>query len=139
MHLKVITPERVVFTDEIDGVSLMTTEGEITVLPHHIPLVTLLQPGELRYQKAGQTFLLAVSGGFVEIRTDGTIIILADSAEHAHEIDESRAEAARTRAQELMSTAQTDVNDEQRFVAFQTQREKALTRLQVARKYRKLK
>src|SRR4051812_45706668 len=102
MHFQIVTQERVVFKDEIDQITMMTEDGEITVLPHHIPLVTNLKPGELRYKKQGEEFGLAVSGGFGVIRDDGTIVILADTAEHAHEIDMARAEEARARAAKLM-------------------------------------
>jgi F-type H+-transporting ATPase subunit epsilon len=64
MKFQIITPERVVFSDEVDQVSLMTTTGEITILPHHIPLVTVLKPGELRYKKDNEEQAIAVSGGF---------------------------------------------------------------------------
>ncbi len=90
MLFKIITPERVVFSDEVDQVTMMTKSGEITVLPHHIPLVTLLQPGELRYKKNGDDQYIAVSGGFAEVRPDNSIVILADTAEHAHEINLDR-------------------------------------------------
>ena len=63
INFKIITPERVVYSDEVDQVSLMTRDGEITVLPHHIPLVTILQAGELRYKKGAEEKAIAISGG----------------------------------------------------------------------------
>src|SRR3989338_10091983 len=106
MHFQIITPERTAFSDEIDQISLMTEEGEITVLPHHIPLVTNLKPGEIRYKKQGKEFVIAVSSGFGVVRDDGSVVILADTAEHAHEIDLARAEEARAKAVKLMEEAQ---------------------------------
>ena len=137
MHFQIVTPERVVFKDEIDQITMMTEAGEITVLPHHIPLVTNLKPGELRYKKHGEDFAIAVSGGFGVIRDDGSIVVLADTAEHAHEIDLTRAEEARARAAKLMedSRNQEDVD----FTALAAQMEKELNRLRVGNKYRKLK
>lgn len=136
MKFQIITPERVVFSDEIDQLSMMTRDGEITVLPHHIPLITLLQPGELRYKKNGEEFFIAVSGGFAEVRSDNSLIILADTAEYAHEIDISRAEAARERALKLMQ--ETRHKEDVDYAALQTQLEKALNRLRVGNKYRKI-
>ncbi len=98
MKFQIITPERVVFSDEIDQISLLTEDGEITVMQHHIPLVTNLMPGELRYKKNNEEVTLAVSGGFGVVRDDGSVVVLADTAEHAHEIDLSRAEEARARS-----------------------------------------
>jgi len=137
MHFQIITPERVVFSDDIDQASFMTDNGEITVLPHHIPLVTLLQSGELRYKKNGEELFLATSGGFAEVRPDNSLVILADTAEHAHEIDLSRAEAARERAEKLMQEART--KEDVDYTALQVQLEKALARLRVGNKYRKPK
>ena len=136
LHFKIITPERVEFAAEVDQVSLMTTAGEITVLPHHIPLVTVLQPGELRYKKDGQEFALAVSGGFAEIKADNSLSILADTAEHVTTIDIARAEAARDRALQTMQGIRT--KDDAQFAAIQTSLERALNRLKVGKKYRKI-
>ena len=137
LHFKIITPERVVFEDEIDQISMMTPNGEITVLPHHIPLVTLLSPGELHYKKNNEDKDLAVSGGFAEVRDNNSVVILADTAEHAHEINVERAETARARAAQLMAEARG--KDDVDFAALQIQLEKALLRLKVGNRYRKLK
>ncbi len=72
-----------VFSEEVSQVTMMTTMGEITVLPHHIPLITVLKPGELKYKKDGVEKLIAVSGGFAEVKTDNSLTILADTAEYA--------------------------------------------------------
>ncbi|MBI5728642.1 MAG: F0F1 ATP synthase subunit epsilon [Candidatus Magasanikbacteria bacterium] len=137
MKFQIVTPERVVLSDEIDQITLTTEDGEITVLPRHIPLVTNLKPGELHYKKSGEDFGVAISGGFGVVKDDGSVVVLADTAEHAHEIDLVRAEEARARAAKLMSEPrkQEDVN----FAALQMQLEKALIRLKVGNKYRKLK
>ena len=137
MKFQIITPERVVFSDDVDQVTFMTTTGEITVLPHHIPLVTVLQGGELRYKKNGEEEFIAVSGGFAEVRPDNTLIILADAAEHAHEIDLSRAVAARERAHQTMQETRTF--DDREYAALQSALERALLRERVGNKYRKLR
>lgn len=134
MRFQIITPERIVFSDEINQISLPTVEGEITILPHHIPLVTLLKAGELRYIKETQEQTVAVSGGFAEVCPDGSVAILADTAEHAAEIDLARAEAARARAEKLMAEARhrEDVD----YTALASKLEKELARISVGKKYR---
>ena len=137
MQFQIITPERVVFTDNVDQVTMNTSAGEITVLAHHIPLVTVLQPGELRYKKNGEEFAIAISGGFAEVRADNSIKILADTAEHAHEIDLTRAEEARARAAKLMEEART--KEDVGYAAIAAKLEKELARLRVGNKYKKIK
>ncbi len=137
MKFQIITPEKTVFSEEADQVSIPTPDGEITILKNHIPLVTLLKPGELRYTKNRQEFVIAVSGGFAEVRPNNEVVVLADTAEHAHEIDLTRAEEARARAAKLMeeSRHKEDVD----YVALAAKMEKELARLRVGNKYRKLK
>ena len=105
LKFQIITPERVVFSEEVEQVSVMTREGEITILPNHIPLVGLLVPGEVRYKKMGEEVGIVVSTGFVEVQPGNSVVLLADTAEHAAEIDLARAEAARERATRLMGEA----------------------------------
>lgn len=137
MKFQIVTPERTVFSDEIEQITLMTEDGEITILPHHIPLVTNLKPGEVRYKKQGQESHLAVSGGFAIVRDDGSVVLLADTAEHAHEIDLARAEEARARAAKLMEEARNKEDID--FAALAVKLEKELNRLRVGNKYRKLR
>ncbi len=101
LKLDIVTAERVVYSDEVDLVVAPGVEGELGILPHHAPLMTMLQPGELRIKKGEEESYLAVSGGFIEVRPD-RVIILADAAERAEEIDIERAEAARRRAEEQL-------------------------------------
>ncbi|SRR3989339_200989 len=136
LKFRIVTPERVVFEEEVGQVTMMTRNGEITVLPHHLPLVTILEPGELRYKKNNEEHFLAVSGGFVEVKSDNTLSILADTAERADEIDLARAEAAKAKAERLMQEARSKADVD--FVAVQANLERALNRLKVGNKYRKL-
>ncbi len=136
INFKIVTPEKVVFSEQIDQITMMTKDGEITVLAHHVPLVSVLKPGEMRYKKDGQEYVLAVSGGFVEIKPDNSVVILADTAEQATEIDITRAEAAKAKAEKLMSEARS--KEDVDYVAIQVNLEKALNRLKVGQKYRKL-
>ena len=107
--------------------------GEITILPNHIPIVANLVAGEIRYKKNGQENFFAVSGGFIEIKEDGEIVVLADTAEFGEEIDVDRAEQAKEKAQKLMSEA---YKDEKVFADVAASLEKHLARLRVARKHR---
>ena len=101
----VVSVERIVFSDSADMVLVPGVEGMLGILPHHAPLMTVLVPGEITIRKAGQEdVLVAVGGGFVEVRPD-RVTILADSAERAEEIDIERAEAARRRAEERLHAA----------------------------------
>jgi F-type H+-transporting ATPase subunit epsilon len=101
-RLDVVTAERVVFSDDVDEVVAPGVEGQLGILPHHTPLMTTLLPGELLIKKSGEEFYLAVSGGFIEVRSD-RIIVLADAAERVEEIDVARAEEAKQRAQALLA------------------------------------
>jgi len=106
-HFKfeIVTPERVVLKTSVRQVSIPTTEGEITVLPFHIPLVSLLKAGVIEaVLEDGSRDVMAVSGGLVEVLAD-KVVILADSAERAIELDEVAIEAARSRAEALKEQA----------------------------------
>ena len=136
ISFKIITPERVIFEDQVDQVSLPTPDGEITVLPDHIPLVSVLQPGELRCKKGNTEYSLAVSGGFCEVRPDNSLVVLADTAERAEEIDIVRAEEAHQRALKLMAEARDKESVD--YAALQAKLEKEFARLRVGNRYRKL-
>ncbi|NQT04842.1 MAG: F0F1 ATP synthase subunit epsilon [Dehalococcoidia bacterium] len=102
IKLDVVTAERMVYSDDVDMVVAPGFEGQLGILPHHTPLMTTLLPGELRVKKGGEEVSLVISGGFLEVRPD-KVVVLADTAERADEIDVERAEAARKRAQERLS------------------------------------
>ena len=102
MLLEIVTAERLVYSDEVDIVVAPGMEGELGILPHHAPLLTILQPGELRIHKTGQEDVyMAVTGGFLEV-TGNRVIVLADAAERSEEIDEARAQEALRRAEERL-------------------------------------
>jgi len=129
MKFKIVTPERIVFEDEIEQVTLPTMEGEITVLPHHIPLIAVLKPGTMIAKKNGQDNELAVSGGLIEVRENNTVTVLADTAERAEEIDLERAEAARLEAEK--SLKEKVVADPNTLMVL----ERELARIKVAKKH----
>jgi F-type H+-transporting ATPase subunit epsilon len=99
IKLDVVTAEQVVYSDEVDTVIAPGVEGQLGILPHHAPLMTILEPGELWIRKEDTELCLAISGGFLEVRPD-RVIVLADAAERSEEIDQARAEEAMRRAQQ---------------------------------------
>ena len=101
VRLEIVTPESKTFSDDVDSVVIPGVEGELGVLPMHAPLMTLLEPGELRVMKNGEETRLAVGEGFVEI-TQEKIAVLTDMAVKESDIDESAAEEAIRRAEEAM-------------------------------------
>lgn len=102
MRLEIITAERVVFSDDVELVVAPGVEGQLGILPHHAPLLTILQPGEIRVVKGGQEQFLAVSGGFLEV-LGNKVTILADACERAEEIDLEHARQAMERAQQALA------------------------------------
>jgi F-type H+-transporting ATPase subunit epsilon len=136
IKLQIITPEKVVFSEEVDQFSVTTEAGEITILSHHIPLVTTLKAGELRYKKNGQEHILAISGGFTEVRPNNEVVVLADSADYAHEIDIAKAEEAKNKALKLLQEEHD--KDDIEYVSIQGVMERELNRIRVGNKYRKL-
>jgi F-type H+-transporting ATPase subunit epsilon len=136
IKFKIATPEKVVYENEIDQITLPTTTGEITILPNHLPLVSTLRAGEVLIKKDKQEIPLAISGGFLEF-ADNQLTILADTAERIEEIDEARAEQGRVKAKESMEKRQDQEAVD--FTALSAKMEKELARLKVVRKYRHLK
>lgn len=132
---EIVTPERVVFKAEVLQASIPTEKGEITVLPDHLPLVSILKPGVMELKLvSGETEVLAVSGGFLEIVKD-KIVILADTAEMAHELDEQRIEEARKTAENI----KVEATDQKDFASALGLIEKQLARSRAVKKWRKIK
>ena len=101
VRLEIVTPEAKTFSDNVDSVVIPGVEGELGVLPMHAPMMTLLEPGELRVMKNGEETRLAVGEGFVEI-TQEKIAVLTDMAVKESDIDEAAADEAIRRAEEAM-------------------------------------
>ena len=97
IKLEIVTPEAKIFSDDVDMVTLTGTEGEMGILPQHMPLMTQLVAGEIVAQKGRETIFLAVGDGFVQVTGD-RVAILTDMAIRADDIDEAAAEEARQRA-----------------------------------------
>ncbi|MFH0914661.1 MAG: F0F1 ATP synthase subunit epsilon [Chloroflexota bacterium] len=134
IKVDIVTAEKRVFTGEVDAIVAPGVEGQLGILPHHAPLMTMLAPGELLLRKDNEETLMAISGGFLEVRPD-RVIVLADSAERAEEIDIARAEAAKERARERLRAHPPGVDDARVIAALQ----RSLARLKVAEMAQKRK
>jgi len=139
--LKIITPEKLVFKEMVDQVSLPTTLGEITVLPEHIPLITALTSGDVVAVVAGEHIPMTVVGGFLEVKQDENkvtnVSVLADFAEHVGELSDDKIEKAKARADELKK--QMENKDHVDYEHFVTELERSLTRVRIADKWRNKK
>ena len=127
LHVELVTAEGRLLSREADFVVAPGIEGELGVLPKHIPLLTVLRTGEVTVRNDGQDEYLFVAGGFLEVLPD-KVVILADAAERADEIDEARAEEARRRAQQLLEEKPEGVDT----AAVTASLERAVMRLRVA-------
>jgi F-type H+-transporting ATPase subunit epsilon len=131
LALEIVTPDRAIVKEQVDEVQLPGSEGYLGVLPGHAPLVTTLQVGEMWYRKGQDTKYLALAFGFAEILPD-RVTVLAQIAERAEDIDLSRAEAAKVRAEQRVASADGGVDFERARIAMM----KSLVRLQVATRAR---
>lgn len=137
IKFEIVTPERVLMKESILSVSVPTTSGELTILPDHIPLISILKPGVLEIRLLdGKVMLMSVSGGFLEVLKN-KIVILADTAENADELDEERIKNAITKAEEIRKNEK--FKDEVEFVNISARIEKELARERALNKWRKLK
>jgi F-type H+-transporting ATPase subunit epsilon len=131
LRLEIVTPEKTAYAEDVEMVTLPGSEGELGVYPNHVPLLTTLNPGELRVLKGGKETFLAIGEGFVEI-TASTVSVLTDMALEPSVIDESAAEAAVARAQAAMKD---DLGKEE-VASVQASLQKALAQLHVKRRRR---
>ncbi|MFC1916594.1 F0F1 ATP synthase subunit epsilon [Chloroflexota bacterium] len=134
IKLDIVTVEQEVYSEDVDGIVAPGVEGQLGILPHHTPLMTTLQAGELLIRQGGEEFILAISGGFLEVRPD-RIIVLADTAERAEEIDIARAEEAKHRAEERLKERLPGTDTARVEAALR----RSIARLQVAQRRRKRK
>src|SRR3954468_10985031 len=102
--LEIVTPERLAYSDTVDSVQLPGSQGELGVLPHHAPLVSTLGIGELRIRKGGSEESFAIVGGFLQVRPD-RVVVMAETADLASEIDLEKAQEARREAERTLETA----------------------------------
>jgi len=135
-HFKIATPEKVIYENDIDQVTIPTMNGQITVLSHHVPLVSVLSSGELVIKDKNGEQIIAVVGGFLEIRANNEVVILADNAERVQDIDLQKAEEARQRAEEQMKQVRSGEDID--FAKLQAIIDRETNKIKVGKKYRKL-
>ena len=135
IHLQIITPEKVVFDDEVDQVSLPSTTGQITVLPHHTALISSIAPGELIYRKHQKEERLAAGFGFAQIAKDN-VKVLVDLAAPEAEIEERKIEEARRQAEEALK--QKHILSEEEYATAAANLQKALVQLKIKRRHRRI-
>jgi F-type H+-transporting ATPase subunit epsilon len=131
LRLQIVSADRSLVNETVDEVEIPGADGYFGVLPGHTPLLALLGAGELWYRKGAERVYLSIAFGFAEVQPD-RVIILAQIAEKADEIDISRAEAARKRAEERLAQSAVDMDFERARIALL----KALVRLQVSTRAR---
>ena len=128
IRLEIVTPERLVYEDDVDAVTLPGSEGELGVLPHHAPLVTTLGVGELRIRKAGVEENFAIVGGFLQVRPD-RVVVMAETADMASEIDLEKAQEARREAERALESGYQEGAD---LASARAALQQALLRIRVA-------
>ena len=130
IKLRIVTPSRLMFDEEVDEVTAIGELGEFGVLPNHISFLSTLVPGEMSYKQGAQRRLLAVSGGYAEV-LENVMTVLAPAAEFGAEIDRARAQRAKERAEKQLAELK---HEDQDFELAQVALQRALVRLQVASK-----
>ena len=128
LHLEIVTPERLAYEDDVDMVLVPGIDGELGILPHHAPLVSLLGVGELEIRKGGSSESFAIAGGFLQVRPD-KVVVMAETADLAAEIDLEKAQEARREAERMLETGFHEGAD---LSAARAQLQAALMRIRVA-------
>lgn len=131
---EIVTQERLVFSGDVDAVNLPGSEGRLGILPNHTPLLTTLDYGEVIVRRGNDEQYFAVGGGFAEVQPN-KVIVLADSAERADEIDIQRAVEARKHAEKMMAEGVPD--DPERYAQVRASLERAQLRFNVAQRRRR--
>lgn len=137
MKLEIATPEKIIYSGEVDQITAETTEGRIAILPHHVNLFTKIKPGELHLKIADKEQFLAMTGGFLEV-SNNKVTILADYAVRTEEIDVEKALAAQKRAEELLKKKEGQLSDRE-YAELQGALGRALLELDLANKRRRRK
>lgn len=141
LKLKIVTPEKLILEEEVESVTIPTKEGEITVLPDHVPLIAPLSSGDIVSFVNGEHVPIAVVGGFAEVKNGDSgfteVAILADFAEHVGDITDEMIEKAKAKSEELRKLAENkEVVD---FEHFESELERSLTRVKIADKWKNKK
>lgn len=136
LEIKIVTPDKVIYDSfGVTSITIPTMNGEITVLPDHIPLITPLKTGEVVFKKDGLDLGIAISGGVLEVRGGNQVVLLVERGELAHDIDVARAEDAYERAKLAMKMEMNEADVD--FAKFQGLMEKELNRINIGKKWRR--
>ena len=133
LHLEIVTPERMAYSDDVDMVLVPGIAGEMGILPHHTPLVSLLGLGELKIRKGGQEESFAIAGGFLQVRPD-KVVVMAETASLASEIDLEKAQEARREAQRALESGFHEGAD---LASARAAMQQALLHIRVAERHRR--
>jgi len=133
LHLEIVTPERMAYSDDVDMVLVPGIEGEMGILPHHTPLVSLLGLGELKIRKGGQEESFAIAGGFLQVRPD-KVVVMAETASLAADIDLEKAQEARREAQRALESGFHEGAD---LATARAAMQQALLHVRVAERHRR--
>jgi F-type H+-transporting ATPase subunit epsilon len=128
LQLEIVTPEKLAYQGEVDSVQLPGSEGELGVLPHHAPLISTLGAGELRLRKGGEDESFAIVGGFLQVLPD-KVVVMAETADMASEIDLEKAQEARRQAEQALESGYVEGAD---LSAARASLQAALIRIRVA-------
>jgi F-type H+-transporting ATPase subunit epsilon len=131
--LEIVTAERQVFSEDVNTIIAEGIDGQMTILPKHAPLITMLAPGELVIRKDGEEMYMSISGGFLEVRPE-KVIVLADACERSDEIDLERAREAKKRAEDRLKNLTTEIDQSRAEAALR----RSMARLRVVEKRRRI-
>lgn len=134
IRCEIVSQDRMVFEGDVDIVVLPGSAGEMGILPHHAPLLTTLKYGFIKVRQQGKEDIFAVAGGVAEVQPQ-IVTVLADAAENIEEIDETRAEQARERAQEML--AKGVPADSDAYLAIEAALRRSNLRLDAVKRFRK--
>lgn len=131
LQLKVVTPEKLIYDDEVSQVNVSTQMGQLGILPHHANLMAKLKAGELVIKKGDKVELLAIGDGFLQV-FDNTLTIMTDLANYEHDIDEKVVEEAKKRAEQALEQTLSD----EEYAETMANLEKSLAQLRVKRRHK---
>ena len=134
IRCEIVSQDRTVFQGDVDIVVLPGAAGEMGILPHHAPVLAILKYGVIKIRKDGKEELFTVAGGMAEVQPD-VVTVLADAAENIEEIDVTRAQAAKKRAEEALAKLKPEDHDA--YLRMEAALRRSNLRLDVARRYRK--
>ena len=136
IRCEIVSQDRTVFQGDVDIVVLPGAAGEMGILPHHAPVLTILKYGVIRIRRQGKEELFAVAGGMAEVQPE-VVTILADAAENIQEIDVTRAQAAKKRAEDALSKLKPEEHDA--YLTMEAALRRSNLRLDAVRRYRGVK